>query len=430
MRLAGITHLGVRSDSFESRNTRLVVYVAPQARPVYASEARVVSPHSVTEYAKVDFSASPFEREFRIAIQMWVYTNRWVPSDEWVIDLRELRPVGGEPAGEALPAASSGVVVYSHNTEMALPLAEPYDVESAFPSSPKPRESLPTRLFKWYRGEPLADGVAGSADGECALSLSYPQLVDLWTLENSLAQSLSSSRALSADVDALIDKSLVFCEIQKNALGRKLRALQAGANQMRVQTRALVERAAALQKERADARERVERSLKPVLQPSPPPHTDLTGAIRSEQARLAKELLAIFPIEPVDDHNFVFAICGIVLPSVFAINHYDPVQVGAALGFVAQVVVCLSRYLDVPLTYPVTLLGSQSYISDNISVIKHGSTQFPLWTRGALLYRVEYALYLLHKNIEKLMNSMNLAVIDLKQTLANLKNLLLVVSTK
>lgn len=141
------------------------------------------------------------------------------------------------------------------------------------------------------------------------------------------------------------------------------------------------------------------------------------------------QLMEIFPIESMGDVKFHFTIRGLVLPSVFAINHFDTTQIAAALGYVAQVLVCLSRYLDVTLPYPITVCGSQSYITDEISLIKHGSTKFPLWTRGALLYRVEYALYLLHKDIDELMVSLGLAVADLKQTLANLQNILLVVSS-
>lgn len=151
------------------------------------------------------------------------------------------------------------------------------------------------------------------------------------------------------------------------------------------------------------------------------------SALRLEHRRLAKQLLEIFPIEPVDS-TFHFTICGIFLPNVFAISHFDPVQVGAALGFVAQVVLSLSFYLDIALPYPIRAFGSQSFIVDNISRIK-GSRTFPLWTKGVLLYRVEYGLFLLHKDIEQLMTAQDLPVVDLKQTLANLKTLLLAVSS-
>lgn len=451
MRLAGITHLGIRMNGIESRNTRIVVYVAQQRAPVYISEARVVGPHSVVDYNKVDFSNSLFSREFNIAVQIWVYANRWVQIDECCLDLRDLRPVcaveqpdpakPGNTSDESLHVPNlqtpgSGLVIYSHNNEMALPSMQlQEDIETHFPSSPVQHGSISTRLYNWYCGEKSAET---STESNETTSLSYPQLVDLWTLENSLKQSLLSSQTLSSDVNELIKTSQIVLEIKQNALHRKMKLLHQCIRKITAECDSLKEKTE-IEK---GACERIDEMVKSQSQfqsqlPKLPNTVEAQSAvneytekIRLQQARLAKELLDIFPIEPVDDHKFVFSICGIVLPSVFAINHYDPVQVGAALGFVAQVVISVSRYLDVPLAYPVTFFGSQSCISDNISVIKHGSTQFPLWTRGTLLYRVEYALYLLHKDIEKLMSAVNLAVVDLKQTLANLKNLLLVISTE
>ncbi|GMM50870.1 hypothetical protein DASB73_018280 [Starmerella bacillaris] len=481
MRLAGITHLGLRSKSVESRRALLVIYIGLQSQPIYISEERLLSPYSITEFNKVDFTNSQFCKEFKIAIQQWVYANKWVQSNEWILDLREFRPASSHidhskddvaspthnytnnanqlkhhNVGHNYDTSDEEIVIYSNNTEMAPPPLEQEDLESGFPGSPKPPEPLTSRIFKWYYGNSDNEG---GIEGDYITSLSYPQLVDLWTLENSLDQSKVSSKDLKSEADKIIKESLVVLETKRNAFKRKLKLIQSKRDQMQNRTKELLKEVQYINEEYkkidtmvsesmyvADSLSRVNNlhnsndndndkndnknnNNNNESESSLVSNVDYSYEIKREQARLALELLQIFPIEPIDDHKFVFSICGIVLPSVFAINHYDPVQVGAALGFVAQMVVCLSRYLDVPLTYPITLCGSQSYITDNISVIKHGSSQFPLWTRGTLLYRVEYALYLLHKDIEKLMNSVNLAVIDLKQTLANLKNLLLVISS-
>lgn len=44
------------------------------------------------------------------------------------------------------------------------------------------------------------------------------------------------------------------------------------------------------------------------------------------------------------------------------------------------------------------------------------------------LYRYEYAVFLLNKNIERLMNQFGVPMLDLRNTLPNLKNLLVTLS--
>jgi hypothetical protein len=50
---------------------------------------------------------------------------------------------------------------------------------------------------------------------------------------------------------------------------------------------------------------------------------------------------------------------------------------------------------------------------------------FPLYAKGSDRYRFEYAVFLLNKNIEQLMNSQGLNIMDLRHTLPNLKYLIL-----
>lgn len=150
----------------------------------------------------------------------------------------------------------------------------------------------------------------------------------------------------------------------------------------------------------------------------------------SEHSRISLDLSRIFPIEPVPDKTLQFKICGITLPdAIKPTDTLDEDEIDAAYGFVAQLVHMMSLYLDVPLRYPVQPYGSTSFIVDPISTIQ-GSRIFPLWLKGSLFYRFEYAVYLVHKNIEQLINSEGILVSDLRHTLANLKNLFLVVQSK
>lgn len=150
--------------------------------------------------------------------------------------------------------------------------------------------------------------------------------------------------------------------------------------------------------------------------------------IAVEQGRIATQLQQIFPIEPIPNKSLIFSICGLELPGADLTNITDEDQVGAAYGFVAQLVHLLSQYLCVPLRYPIQPYGSNSFIIDPISTIQ-GSRTFPLWSKGSLYYRFDYGVFLFHKDIEQLINARNLAMTDLSHTLANLKNLLLVLSS-
>lgn len=165
---------------------------------------------------------------------------------------------------------------------------------------------------------------------------------------------------------------------------------------------------------------------------------------QSQRARIANDLNDIFPINLIPDQSFKFSICDVPLPDYsnsqplgpqisraivkdFGVSEDD--LIAAAYGFAAQVLTLLSYYLGVPLRYPVQPYGSQSFIIDPISAIQ-GSRTFPLWTKGSFYFRFQYASFLFNKNIEQLMCSQAMVVADLKPTLANLKNILLVLSTE
>ncbi|KAL9109856.1 MAG: hypothetical protein Q9227_005559 [Pyrenula ochraceoflavens] len=153
---------------------------------------------------------------------------------------------------------------------------------------------------------------------------------------------------------------------------------------------------------------------------------NLSDDIHGQTRRICEDLLAIFPIEPVTDRPLQFTIRGLALPN----SNFDDIDrevVAAALGHTAQVVQLLSIYLSVPLPYPVRPYASHSYVEDPVS---NGITQrtFPLHP-GSVQYRFEYAVFLLNKDIEFLMNKYQLRMIDIRHTLPNLKYLLYVATS-
>lgn len=109
------------------------------------------------------------------------------------------------------------------------------------------------------------------------------------------------------------------------------------------------------------------------------------------------------------------------------------IEIDCALGYVCQLVQLISLYLLIPLKYPIITFGSYSFICDYVSDLNDNSSKvFPLhlMKTNGLIFRFEYGVNLLNKNLEQLMKSQNLSMPDLKNILGNLKTLLLFLSSK
>ncbi|KAF2452961.1 UV radiation resistance protein and autophagy-related subunit 14-domain-containing protein [Lineolata rhizophorae] len=146
-----------------------------------------------------------------------------------------------------------------------------------------------------------------------------------------------------------------------------------------------------------------------------------------------------------------FTIRGLHLPNA-NLDDADPDVVAAALGHVAQCVHALSFYLSAPLPYPLTPHGSTSLIYDPISLTPSTSSRpatsaaatsgsgaataaasrdaasrtYPLFARGALSYRFQYAVFLLNKDVDVLATRLGLRLPNIAWTLPNLKYVLFV----
>lgn len=151
-----------------------------------------------------------------------------------------------------------------------------------------------------------------------------------------------------------------------------------------------------------------------------------TEQIHGQRRRICEELLQIFPIEPTS-RSLTFTICGLLLPNTSFDDSEEDV-IAAALGHVARLVDMLQYYLSVPLPYPVVAYGSRSIVRDEISTLADTQRTFPLYGKGMIRFRFEYAVFLLNKDIECLAESQGLKLIDIRHTLPNLKYLLYVCS--
>jgi hypothetical protein len=154
--------------------------------------------------------------------------------------------------------------------------------------------------------------------------------------------------------------------------------------------------------------------------------TNATSEIHGQRRRICEELLNIFPIEPTS-HPLLFTICGLPL-SNSAFEDADEDNVSAALGYVATLVNMLQYYLSVALPYPISPYLSRSLIQDQISILQDNQRTFPLYMKGTVRFRFDYGVFLLNKDIECLAESQGLKVMDIRQTLPNLKYLLYVCS--
>ncbi|KAL6342285.1 hypothetical protein AAG906_007499 [Vitis piasezkii] len=110
-----------------------------------------------------------------------------------------------------------------------------------------------------------------------------------------------------------------------------------------------------------------------------------------------------------------------------------------ALGYVAHAVSLIASYLEVPLRYPLRLGGSRSYINDYAPSIEPTPTdsvsnsllltnlkhiEFPLFLEGQDTTRAAYAVFLLNKDLEQLLNFIGVKSLGPRHVLANLKELL------
>lgn len=167
-------------------------------------------------------------------------------------------------------------------------------------------------------------------------------------------------------------------------------------------------------------------------------HQAKVMAIQNQRRRICEGLLHIYPIEQLPGKVLSFSIGGLHLPTSDHLDSEPPEIVAAALGHVAHTLQLLSFYLSYPLPYPVTPRGSTSFIHDPISILqtKNAITTekaedklrtYPLFSKSMPRFRFEYAVFLINQNVRVFLESeFRLRILDVRQTLANLKYLLYV----
>lgn len=156
---------------------------------------------------------------------------------------------------------------------------------------------------------------------------------------------------------------------------------------------------------------------------------DEAAETAGQARRICEDVQQIYPVEPVPRRPLAFTIRGLTLPSGPALEDADDKDgVAAALGYTAHAVQLLAFYMATPLVYPLHPRLSTSSVSDPISLGLPTRT-FPLYPVNPL-YRFEYGVFLLNKNIENLALRIGLRGLDIRQTLPNLKYVLYLLTAR
>uniref|UniRef100_A0A1D1XP16 UV radiation resistance-associated gene protein n=1 Tax=Anthurium amnicola TaxID=1678845 RepID=A0A1D1XP16_9ARAE len=116
-----------------------------------------------------------------------------------------------------------------------------------------------------------------------------------------------------------------------------------------------------------------------------------------------------------------------------------------ALGYVAHAVMLIAAFLDVPLRYPLRFGGSRSYIVDHAPSNEFTSSdlasnslmaaipkpmEFPLFLEGQDSTRSAYAIFLLNKDVEQLLNYIGAQSLGPRHVLPNLKELMKIIQAE
>ncbi|KAL6829288.1 hypothetical protein J3E69DRAFT_330887 [Trichoderma sp. SZMC 28015] len=393
------------------------LHVAGIDEPVYVSEVRERSANFNFQFFDLASRGGDVSRSCRIVIRVWarrLKQTTWTFLLEELVDLRNLNFIGTlldrqYPPNALIFHLEDGV--YSFD--------------------------FPTRQSEPRNAPPVATS-------------SYNALMKLANLESSIEDAIQTQQRIMEQINEILNSSTTDppdVAEQEVALAQKYVAIQQRTNKLTLARRdelqeSLRKRSAAIATGR-ELQEKVDediRNNRETLVASKQLLEQTQQQIRGQRRRICSELADIFPITPIPNAPpLSFQICDVPLPN----SIYDAATartlnedvLSAGLGLVALVTRHLQLYLGHALPYPLYHYGSRSYAKDDISLLsdKSGSRrEFPLYLpRGgstALQWRFEYAWFLLNKDIEALCASQGLKVVDIRQTLPNLKYLLYVCS--
>ncbi|KAI7033413.1 hypothetical protein KC327_g6242 [Hortaea werneckii] len=301
-----------------------------------------------------------------------------------------------------------------------------------------------------YAPPPVAP-LARTTTNRVLPTASFDALLRLSKLDESIQDALATRNKIAADLEALLETNksafierdqvaeaedrLKTIEYAKKTVEKQIeKARKQKAERRELLTRRREFMQQDLQKRKAQSEEMANgRAELPHFRSE---HGIRQTAIANQRRRICEDLHTIYPIKPIPGKSLAFTIRGLHLPNSEDLDATAPDKLAAALGHVAHAVHLLSIYLVQPLPYPLSPNSSTSTIEDPISLLKTSSSNqsstkdphstallrsYPLHTRSVPRFRFEYAVFLLNKDLQILLeNAFAVRVLDIRHTLPNL----------
>ncbi|RMY67111.1 hypothetical protein D0863_08012 [Hortaea werneckii] len=408
------------------------IHVDGVEEPVYVSE--VVDSTMDPTFRHIDWSACGpgVLRLGTLTVRVWARSDNlagWRQLLELALCLRELHYLGKslDQFHHRLPANA----VIFHLSD---------GIYTAFPS------------ISDYAPPPVAP-LARTMTSRVLPTASFDALLRLSKLDESIQDALATRNKIAADLEALLEtnKSPLIERDQVAEAEDRLKTIEYAkktvekqiekARKQKAERRELLSRRREfmqqdLQKRKAQSEEMA--NGRPELPHFRSEHEIRQTAIANQRRRICEDLHTIYPIKPIPGKSLAFTIRGLHLPNSEDLDATPPDKLAAALGHVAHAVHLLSIYLVQPLPYPLNPNSSTSTIEDPISLLKtssssshHSSTKdphhtallrsYPLHTKSVPRFRFEYAVFLLNKDLQILLeNAFAVRVLDIRHTLPNL----------
>ncbi|KAI6861643.1 hypothetical protein KC338_g6533 [Hortaea werneckii] len=408
------------------------IHVDGVEEPVYVSE--VVDSTMDPTFRHIDWSACGpgVLRLGTLTVRVWARSDNlagWRQLLELALCLRELHYLGKslDQFHHRLPANA----VIFHLSD---------GIYTAFPS------------ISDYAPPPVAP-LARTMTSRVLPTASFDALLRLSKLDESIQDALATRNKIAADLEALLEtnKSPLIERDQVAEAEDRLKTIEYAkktvekqiekARKQKAERRELLSRRREfmqqdLQKRKAQSEEMA--NGRPELPHFRSEHEIRQTAIANQRRRICEDLHIIYPIKPIPGKSLAFTIRGLHLPNSEDLDATPPDKLAAALGHVAHAVHLLSIYLVQPLPYPLNPNSSTSTIEDPISLLKtssssshHSSTKdphhtallrsYPLHTKSVPRFRFEYAVFLLNKDLQILLeNAFAVRVLDIRHTLPNL----------
>lgn len=387
--------------------------------PIYISEVMEKSMNPSFSFFDLDTSVASIVRSDTFTLRVWTksdFANEYQILVELNVNMRSLQFIGRSLENFHHPLPENCIVfhlsdgIYTSFTDM------PAEVRQQPPLTLAMQSMIPTQ------------------------AASFDALIKLANLDDVIQDALRTQAKLEADINRLLlhmpkaEEALSLLSSEREQSRNIKRSRESEHKSLESAAKVRSELQASLQSRRRvveslpDRQSRADEDCRRLGNAISRSQKDLDNLAESSTAqirRICTSLLTIYPIEPIKNKTLQFTIRNIHLPnSSFSDTNSD--EIAAALGYTAQLVHRLSLYLSIPLPYLVELNESNSSIRDDISA-GIAQRQFPLHPYGPV-YKFEYGVFLLNKNIEVLMNRSGLRVMDIRHTLPNLKYLMFVLT--